>query len=206
MRISFGRALMGEEQGMVMEWIRRIAFCLIVLSLTEKLFPDGKQLKYVRSFLGMLLILLVFAPFGTVLGLEKSRKGLEEKFQAEEEQKEFLEELELMGADYEAQVTAQYEEALAGTAEEAVRKAGYEAKVSVSIETGTDGRGKDQASVSSVTVSLLDGSSEGDIVISKKQVQILNEEENFYTNAERETIREAAAQALDVDAEIVTVQ
>ena len=191
---------------MVMEWIRRIAFCLIVLSLTEKLFPDGKQLKYVRSFLGMLLILLVFAPFGTVLGLEKSRKGLEEKFQAEEEQKEFLEELELMGADYEAQVTAQYEEALAGTAEEAVRKAGYEAKVSVSIETGTDGRGKDQASVSSVTVSLLDGSSEGDIVISKKQVQILNEEENFYTNAERETIREAAAQALDVDAEIVTVE
>lgn len=191
---------------MVMEWIRRIAFCLIVLSLTEKLFPDGKQLKYVRSFLGMLLILLVFAPLGTVLGLEKSRKGLEEKFQAEEEQKEFLEELELMGADYEAQVTAQYEEALAGTAEEAVRKAGYEAKVSVSIETGTDGRGKDQASVSSVTVSLLDGSSEGDIVISKKQVQILNEEENFYTNAERETIREAAAQALDVDAEIVTVQ
>lgn len=191
---------------MVMEWIRRIAFCLIVLSLTEKLFPDGKQLKYVRSFLGMLLILLVFAPFGTVLGLEKSRKGLEEKFQAEEEQKEFLEELELMGADYEAQVTAQYEEALAGTAEEAVRKAGYEAKVSISIETGTDGRGKDQASVSSVTVSLLDGSSEGDIVISKKQVQILNEEENFYTNAERETIREAAAQALDVDAEIVTVQ
>lgn len=191
---------------MVMEWIRRIAFCLIVLSLTEKLFPDGKQLKYVRSFLGMLLILLVFAPFGTVLGLEKSRKGLEEKFQAEEEQKEFLEELELMGADYEAQVTAQYEEALAGTAEEAVRKAGYEAKVSVSIETGTDGRGKDQASVSSVTVSLLDRSSEGDIVISKKQVQILNEDENFYTNAERETIREAAAQALDVDAEIVTVQ
>lgn len=191
---------------MVMEWIRRIAFCLIVLSLTEKLFPDGKQLKYVRSFLGMLLILLVFAPLGTILGLEKSRKGLEEKFQAEEEQKEFLEELELMGADYEAQVTAQYEEALAGTAEEAVRKAGYEAKVSVSIETGTDGRGKDQASVSSVTVSLLDGSSEGDIVISKKQVQILNEEENFYTNAERETIREAAAQALDVDAEIVTVQ
>ena len=191
---------------MVMEWIRRIAFCLIVLSLTEKLFPDGKQLKYVRSFLGMLLILLVFAPFGTVLGLEKSRKGLEEKFQAEEEQKEFLEELELMGADYGAEVTAQYEGALAGTAEEAVRKAGYEAKVSVSIETGTDGRGKDQASVSSVTVSLLDGSSEGDIVISKKQVQILNEEENFYTNAERETIREAAAQALDVDAEIVTVQ
>ena len=98
---------------MVMGWIRRIAFCLIVLSLTEKLFPDGKQLKYVRSFLGMLLILLVFAPLGTVLGLEKSRKGLEEKFQAEEEQKEFLEELELMGADYEAQVTAQYEEALA---------------------------------------------------------------------------------------------
>lgn len=191
---------------MVMEWIRRIAFCLIVLSLTEKLFPDGKQLKYVRSFLGMLLILLVFAPLGTVLGLEKSRKGLEEKFQAEEEQKEFLEELELMGADYEAQITAQYEEALAGTAEEAVRKAGYEAKVSVSIKTGTDGRGKDQASVSSVTVSLLDGSSEGDIVISKKQVQILNEEENFYTNAERETIREAAAQALDVSAEIVTVQ
>lgn len=191
---------------MVMEWIRRIAFCLIVLSLTEKLFPDGKQLKYVRSFLGMLLILLVFAPLGTVLGLEKSRKGLEKKFQEEEEQKEFLEELELMGADYEAQVTAQYEEALAGTAEEAVRKAGYEAKVSVSIETGIDGRGKDQASVSSVTVSLLDGSSEGDIVISKKQVQILNEEENFYTNAERETIREAAAQALDVDAEIVTVQ
>ena len=191
---------------MVMEWIRRIAFCLIVLSLTEKLFPDGKQLKYVRSFLGMLLILLVFAPFGTVFGLEKSRKGLEEKFQAEEEQKEFLEELELMGADYEAQVTAQYEEALARTAEEAVRKAGYEAKVSVSIETGTDGRGKDQASVSSVTVSLLDRSSEGDIVISKKQVQILNEDENFYTNAERETIREAAAQALDVSAEIVTVQ
>ena len=78
--------------------------------------------------------------------------------------------------------------------------------MSVSIETGTDGRGKDQASVSSVTVSLLDENGEGDIVISKKQVQILNEEENFYTNAERETIREAAAQALDVSAEIVTVQ
>ena len=44
-------------------------------------------------------------------------------------------------------------------------------------------------------------------MISKKQVQILNEEENFYTNAERETIREAAAQApRRCHAEIVTVQ
>lgn len=192
--------------GMVTGWIRRIAFCLIVLSLAEKLFPDGKQVKYVRSFLGMLLILLVFAPLGTVLGLEKSRKGLEEQFQAEGEQKEFLEELELMGEDYEAQVTAQYEAALAQTAEEAVRKEGYETKVSVTIETGKDAQGREEAFVSGVTVTILDGSSTGDIVISKKQVRILSEEENFYTNAERETIREAAAEALSVSEEFVKVE
>ena len=103
-------------------------------------------------------------------------------------------------------MTAQYEEALAQTAEEAVRKAGYETKVSVTIETGKDAQGREEAFVSGVTVTILDGSSTGDIVISKKQVRILSEEENFYTNAERETIRKAAAEALSVSEELVKVE
>ena len=51
-------------------WVKTIAAGLIFMSLILRLLPEGKNVKYIRYFMGMVLVLVVFAPVGKLLRLE----------------------------------------------------------------------------------------------------------------------------------------
>ena len=52
------------------EWIRNLAFYFIFLSAVMNVLPGGEEKKYIRFFMGMLLILLVLRPLLSFKGAE----------------------------------------------------------------------------------------------------------------------------------------
>lgn len=61
-------------------WMRNLAYYFIFMTAVLNLLPDDRYRKYVRSFLGMLLILVVIDP---LLSLGDFKGRLEEIFQRE---------------------------------------------------------------------------------------------------------------------------
>ena len=94
-------------------WVKAIAACLIFLSLIIRLLPEGKNIKYIRYFMGMVLVLVVLAPAGRLFGLEKVFSQLEISFEREGARADFEGELALMGEVYAEEVVRGYEEELA---------------------------------------------------------------------------------------------
>ena len=65
---------------MCYEWIRDIVFYFILVSLVMNVMPDTKYRKYVRFFLGMVLIILMVNPLLQFLDLTDT---LDENFSSE---------------------------------------------------------------------------------------------------------------------------
>ena len=91
------------------QWVRNIAACLIFMSLILRLLPDGKNVKYIRHFMGMVLILVVLAPAGKLLRLEESFSELAVSLERDREREEFKDEMKLMGEEYTDSVVKSYE-------------------------------------------------------------------------------------------------
>ncbi|HIS27481.1 MAG TPA: stage III sporulation protein AF [Candidatus Pullilachnospira intestinigallinarum] len=85
------------------EWIRNLAFYFIFLSAVMNFLPGGEEKKYIRFFMGMLLILLVLRP---VLSFRGAGDFLENSVLAEsvsQDYREMLREgesMELLGETY----------------------------------------------------------------------------------------------------------
>lgn len=62
-----------------MEWVRGLAFYLILMTVVLNLLPDKTYEKYLRLFTGMVFILLVFRPFADLTGLEARMAGAFER-------------------------------------------------------------------------------------------------------------------------------
>ncbi len=53
------------------EWVRNLAFYFIFLSAVMNFLPNGEEKKYIRFFMGILLILLVMKPVMGLAGLDE---------------------------------------------------------------------------------------------------------------------------------------
>ena len=52
-------------------WVRNLAFYFIFLSVLMNVIPQGEERKYIRFFMGLLLILVLIQPLLTVGQLEQ---------------------------------------------------------------------------------------------------------------------------------------
>lgn len=75
------------------EWIKNIAFYMIIVSVIFKVLPGNGYQKYIQFFSGIVLILLVFLPIVRILGKERTIKDLYEGYSYEQKK----EEMEMMG-------------------------------------------------------------------------------------------------------------
>ena len=143
------------------QWVRNIAACLIFMSLILRLLPDGKNVKYIRHFMGMVLILVVLAPAGKLLRLEESFSELAVSLERDREREEFKDELKLMGEEYTDSVVKSYEEELAVQAGRFLSEAGvsYES-VRVEID-GAEGSAS-LGQIRAVEVNLSSGEETGE--------------------------------------------
>ena len=85
------------------QWVRNLAFYFIFLSVLMNVIPQGEERKYIRFFMGLLLILVLIRPLLTVGRLDRllSWKTLSEGIRQEYEEfsmeKKYLEQ---EGKDY----------------------------------------------------------------------------------------------------------
>lgn len=86
------------------EWIRNIAYYMVLVTAVMQIIPNHDYKKYIRFFTGMVLILLLMTPVLKLFGMEQKFSELYEGKKYEEEIKEiedstqYLEELDI--ADY----------------------------------------------------------------------------------------------------------
>lgn len=74
--------------GWLYEWIKNLAFYMIIVSVIFKVLPGNGYQKYIQFFSGIVLILLVFLPIVRVLGKEQTIKDLYEGYSYEQKKEE----------------------------------------------------------------------------------------------------------------------
>ncbi|NCB91286.1 MAG: hypothetical protein EOM40_01745 [Clostridia bacterium] len=87
----------------ISEWVRNIAFYFIFLSAVMNFLPGSEERKYLRYFMGMILVILLLKPLLQVTGLETKLSQQVLADSLDEEYEELLRESarqEIVGEDY----------------------------------------------------------------------------------------------------------
>lgn len=85
------------------QWVRNLAFYFIFLSVLMNVIPQGEERKYIRFFMGLLLILILIKPLLTVgnldqiLSWETLSEGIRQEYEDFSMEKKYLEQ---EGNDY----------------------------------------------------------------------------------------------------------
>ncbi|MEY8336421.1 stage III sporulation protein AF [Lachnospiraceae bacterium 62-35] len=120
-------------------WVKNIAAYLVFLTILTSLLPSGKYEKYVRLFAGMILILIVTAPFLSGIRLEDKIAGCFEEFSFKNEAEDFKREIYGMEEKRLSRLIEQYEEAVAMDVGQMAIEAGIDLlDVEVRIEGGQE--------------------------------------------------------------------
>lgn len=70
------------------QWVENLAFYMVLITAVLRILPGKEYEKYVRVFIGMLLILFVMMPVLKLTGIEKNFADLYHSRQYEMEKKE----------------------------------------------------------------------------------------------------------------------
>lgn len=73
----------------IYEWIKNIAFYMIIVSVVLKVLPGNQYQKYIQFFSGIILIILVFLPIIRLARKEQTVKELYEGYTYEQKKEEF---------------------------------------------------------------------------------------------------------------------
>ena len=82
----------------IYRWVEDIAFYSVLLVLVMHVLPAGEQKKYVRFFMGLLFMLLVFGPILRWTGQEQQVTDLFLRTGYDQELEEFLQEQKRLGS------------------------------------------------------------------------------------------------------------
>lgn len=88
------------------EWVRNIAYYMILVTVAVQVIPKSGYKKYIRFFTGLLLILLMCEPILKIAGMENSFAELYQNASYEQELKEieektkYLEDAEIPSSVY----------------------------------------------------------------------------------------------------------
>lgn len=83
------------------EWIRNVAFYIIIITAIIQILPNDTYKKYIHFFTGLVLILLLMTPILKIVGMEnlfeplKQGKEFEQKVKEIEKETEYLQEVQL---------------------------------------------------------------------------------------------------------------
>ncbi len=83
------------------QWIENITFYLVIVTVMIQLIPNNSYKKYVRFFMGLILIIMLSNPIMKILGMEKSfeeyyqEAKYEQKIKEIEEATKYLEDISI---------------------------------------------------------------------------------------------------------------
>lgn len=94
-------------------WIRDIAFYTILMTVVLHLLPEESQKKYVRFFMGIVLMLVVLSPLLSAAGLSDTLDGIYAEQTCDAELQDFVRRQEELEQAYEREI-GQREQELTG--------------------------------------------------------------------------------------------
>ncbi len=135
----------------IYQWARNLAVYYIILTALMHIMPDPRYSRYVRSFMGILLILIVTSPLLNLLHLEEQMDGLFHKKILEEEfAQPFWGQVqgeEIVRDHYLQAYEQEVAEQIRGSLEEILEGSCEVLEVQVHMEMGVDGEGLQAAQI-----------------------------------------------------------
>lgn len=80
---------------LIYEWMRNLVFYSLLVSVVMNVMPDSEYQKYIRFFLGMLLIIVVITPVLQILGLDETLAANYNILSLEESWQETMDQVEI---------------------------------------------------------------------------------------------------------------
>ncbi|MCI5700426.1 MAG: stage III sporulation protein AF [Lachnospiraceae bacterium] len=80
---------------LIYEWMRNLVFYSLLVSVVMNVLPDSEYQKYIRFFLGMLLIIVVITPVLQILGLDETLAANYNILSLEESWQETMDQVEI---------------------------------------------------------------------------------------------------------------
>lgn len=91
-------------------WIRDIAFYTILMTVVLHLLPEESQKKYVRFFMGIVLMLVVLSPLLSAAGLSDTLDGIYAEQTCDAELQDFVRRQEELEQAYEREIEQKEQE------------------------------------------------------------------------------------------------
>lgn len=79
------------------EWIRNVAFYMVLVTVMVQILPDNTYKKYIRFFTGMILIMLLMTPILKIFNMEESFDTLFQNASYQQETKKIKGTTEYLG-------------------------------------------------------------------------------------------------------------
>ena len=212
----------------LMEWVRNLAVCMILIAAAVRILPKNHFEKYIRFYTGLLVLILVIRPFLELFSLDTSLFRSFQSYMDRMGDSALEEQMKEAEESRKTSITGQLEEQAAGQItkqiDSLVRQEGLEV-TDCQVTFNMDETSEDYGQIQSVAITLAEtreeGTVEAPVVISGNQIQVWvgeadgSEEASQETSkrekreAEKrqlmETVREEAADMISADPEQVSV-
>lgn len=191
--------------GGIKDWVIGITGFILIMTVISHLINGKKYIKYIRLFMGLILILIVLSPVGRLFSIEDIYNDILRLSTGEVKLNELQTEL-IAGLDvYTDSVMAAYKEAISETVEKLVSKEGYEV-ARIEADINTDEKNENYGVLNSLKVFLSKIQKEDMIKINK--IQIGSEAVNAISQTGDyiyDELREQIAGQFNLDAENIDI-
>lgn len=153
------------------QWIKNIAIFYVVATLLQNLIPNNKYKRYVKLFLGIVMVVLLVRPLGDIFGIGGNYESILQDKNNQEMAAELKAELNLVDEERSNIIVGEYTKKICSDIEEYVTSIGaYYIDADVVIDT--DGTSESFGNIKSITVNVSRGSAYQKERISVDEIKI----------------------------------
>ncbi len=153
----------------IKDWVIGIVGFILIMSVVSHLINGKRFLKYIKMFMGLILILIVLSPAGKLFSIEAIYNDILKVCTGEVELNDLKTELNVGLSEYSDSVMAAYKETIADTIEGLVSAEGYEV-AEIEADINTDETSENYGVINSLKVFLSDVKSKDVIKVDKIQI------------------------------------
>lgn len=140
------------------QWVKNIAIFYIISTLVQNLIPNDKYKRYIKLFLGIVMVILLVRPLGDLLGLGDNFENILTDKNNQEMAAELKAELGLVDEERSRIIVGEYTDKICGVIEEYVTGLGAY-YIDADVEIDTDSTSDTFGTINSITVNVSRGSS-----------------------------------------------
>lgn len=162
----------------LLDWVKNIAFFLILSGILQQILPEGRYRKYFRFVSGLILVILVASPIGNLFSWEEELVKAADRFSWEQQGVELEQDIRLADENLTEQLEMEYEALIREQVASITDAYGYKV-VLCEAELELDVEAEDFGRVISLKVTLTEDASDTNIWIEPVEIGEKEEKDDF---------------------------